>query len=158
MLRSIHTFPMASYSGVIPILPEKLFLLRSKPSKFMYCVPIHTPGKPLFVRANILILPSLYILTCVCFVRANLNKFSINSDYHTYSTCSRKNIHPNHYSSSLCLKDPYHSASVLFNRILNPKWNQRYQFSCSILNEGQSIPSQKVLLKRQWLLGRLSNM
>jgi hypothetical protein len=96
---------------------RKAFSAQKRAIKTIYQVPIRTPGKPLFSDIKILTLPSLYILTCVCFVHSNRQKFPANNSYHTYSTRSNNNIHVNQYSSSLCLNGPYHSSSKMFNML-----------------------------------------
>ncbi|PSN41593.1 hypothetical protein C0J52_17615, partial [Blattella germanica] len=68
-------------------------------------------GIPLFVKYNILTLPSMYVLNCVLYAKNNLDNFATNGDCHDDMTRNRNNlqIRKNKYT---VIKNSFHSISI----------------------------------------------
>jgi hypothetical protein len=91
------------------------FSMQKRALKVMANKSIRSPGKPLFLKFNIMTLPSMYIFYCALFVKKNPTLFLPNSSVHAYLTRGSENIH---ILQQLCArKGPHHSASLIFNKL-----------------------------------------
>ncbi|PSN43212.1 hypothetical protein C0J52_26490, partial [Blattella germanica] len=74
---------------------SKLFVLQKRAVRIIDGVPGRYHCKLLFIKYGILTLPSMYILSCLMYVKVNLHKYNLNCDFHCYSTRNRNNLYPN---------------------------------------------------------------
>uniref|UniRef100_A0A8D8QTA3 Uncharacterized protein n=1 Tax=Cacopsylla melanoneura TaxID=428564 RepID=A0A8D8QTA3_9HEMI len=51
-------------------------------------------AKPLFIKQEILTLPSLYILQCLLFIKKNPHQFQSYENVHSYNTRNKANLAP----------------------------------------------------------------
>ena len=94
-----------------------IFVLQKKALRIIYGVSPRTHCKPLFVRANILTLPSMYVLTCLLYVRKNLNEFTTNDTIHDHLTRNKSDLRINKCKFS-ATKNSFHINSLkLYNSI-----------------------------------------
>lgn len=98
-------------------LATKLFVLQKRALRIIYKSPPMTHCRPLFVKSGILTVPSLYVYSCLLYVKRNLNQFAINSDIHSHNTRQKLNLRVHYHQYSNSMKNWYAMSTRLYNSL-----------------------------------------
>lgn len=71
---------------------QSVYIMQKKAIRTIFRLRRSTHCREYFMRYQILTLPCLFILSCLKFVKENIQHFPIHSDVHQYSTRNCKNI------------------------------------------------------------------
>ena len=94
-----------------------IFLLQKRAVRLIYGVTQTTHCKPLFIKSNILTLPSMFVLACLLHVKQNITKFTTCDSIHNYSTRNSYNLYVNKCKYTKTQKN-FHIISInLFNHL-----------------------------------------
>lgn len=75
---------------------SRIFKLQRRAVRVVKGLHYRADVRDTFVNLNILTLPSMYILTCLTYVKRNINKYTFHHDQHNYDTRNRCNINTNY--------------------------------------------------------------
>lgn len=96
---------------------SKLFVLQKSAVRIIYGASSRSHCRPVFSKLGILTLPSMYVLSCLLYVKRIVNSFIVNGDFHSYSTRNRHNLYPNK-NKYVTIKNSFESVSKkLFNSL-----------------------------------------
>uniref|UniRef100_A0A8D8SVD6 Uncharacterized protein n=1 Tax=Cacopsylla melanoneura TaxID=428564 RepID=A0A8D8SVD6_9HEMI len=90
----------------------------SSPSAGLDCGPDH--AKPLFIKQEILTLPSLYILQCLLYVKKNINQFQSFENIHPYSTRHKANLVPIQHRVNAARNGNNYYGILFYNKLPVP--------------------------------------
>lgn len=96
---------------------QALFILQKKALRLIYGVPNTTHCKPLFIRSQILTLPSMYVLACLLYIRNNINNYIACTSVHKYSTRNNTNLYIDKCKYSITQNSFLFFAFKLFNSL-----------------------------------------
>ena len=94
----------------------KLLVFQKRVVRIIDGAPLRTHCKPLFVKYGILTLPSMYIISCLLYIKNNASLL-LNGDFHTYQTRNRCNAYLNRNKFSNTSKSFDTVSKKLYNAL-----------------------------------------
>ena len=118
---------------------SRLFILQKRAIRIICGVTSRFHTRPLFINLGILTLPSIFVLSCLLYVKNHINNFKICSSVHDYPTRNRFNICINKYKYSKTQNSFQYVSIKLFNsiplNIRNLNINEfRNKIKCVLIN------------------------
>lgn len=94
-----------------------VFLLKRYDNRIIAGVGPREHCKPLFVKFRILTVYSMYILSCLLYVRRNINSFTTFAQVHNYNTRNNSNLYPEKVKFSLTQNNFVYNSVKIFNNL-----------------------------------------
>lgn len=98
---------------------QDAFIAQKKVIRAMFGVPYNTSCKPLFKKAAILTLPSLFVLQLILYIKQNEHTFNRNDEIHTYNTRNKTNIRQPFSRLEIGQHSPRYIGTKCFNKYRN---------------------------------------
>ena len=71
---------------------SKLFILQKRVVRIICGAPLKSHCRPLFAELGVLTLPSMFVLSCLVYIKENINLYNMHSEVHQYMTRNNNNI------------------------------------------------------------------
>ena len=71
---------------------SKLFILQKRVVRIICGAPLKSHCCPLFAELGVLTLPSMFVLSCLVYIKENINSYNMHSEVHQYMTRNNNNI------------------------------------------------------------------
>ncbi|PSN42699.1 hypothetical protein C0J52_23395, partial [Blattella germanica] len=95
----------------------RIFKLQKKAIRIICGSDVQAHCRPLFIKLNVISLPSLYVYNCILYVKKNMNKFLSHHDVHNYNTRNCSDIVPEFCRFSTTQKNLHNMSVNLYNRL-----------------------------------------
>ena len=95
----------------------RIFKLQKKAIRIICGSDVQAHCRPLFVKLNVISLPSLYVYNCILYVKKNMNKFLSHHDVHNYNTRNCSDIVPEFCRFSTTQKNLHNMSVNFYNRL-----------------------------------------
>lgn len=96
---------------------NKVLLMQKRAIRIIAGVGPREHCKPLFVKFRILTVYSMYILSCLLYVRRNINSFTTFAQVHNYNTRNNSNLYPEKVKFSLTQNNFVYNSVKIFNNL-----------------------------------------
>lgn len=96
---------------------EKIFILQKRAVRIISNVTQRTHCKPLFSKLQILTLPSLYVMSCLMYIKSNEASFVNHTAKHNYPTRNRFDLVLDRNQYSRSNKSFEHMSRKIFNAL-----------------------------------------
>jgi hypothetical protein len=114
---SLLRFGILLLGGAGCELTTRILRIQKGVMRSMAGVSGRTSRRQLFKELNILTLVSLYILEVICYIRKHQQFVELNSNFHTYNTRRKTDIHIQSYSTDLCKRSVINMGTKLYNKL-----------------------------------------
>jgi hypothetical protein len=120
------------YLNAVSYLSKKVFTLQKKSVRIMVDIKPQHSCRGLFMRLQILPLPSEYIFSLLYFIINNLEHFQINSAVHGVNTRNKHHLHRPLANLTCFQKSKYYSGIKIFNNLTSSLKSQKLipQYNC----------------------------
>ena len=115
-----HVYSHLSYAIILwgnHSTSSRLFVLQKKCVRLICGAQYRSHCKPLFVRLNVLTLPSMYVMDCLLYVKKNILDLTTRASIHYYSTRNNSDICLDKCKFSSTQKSFDYMSKKLYNSI-----------------------------------------